>query len=99
MSDYRFDVIVCYDIPDNKRRTKVHDRLQDFGLSAVQYSVFWGRLLHSELNSTRRFLDQFIKPDQDEKIILLTGQFMEQLNKQSIGYPAGSWQEIEYVSL
>ena len=38
MPDRQF-VIVTYDIPDDRRRTKLHDRLLDFG-SPVQYSVF-----------------------------------------------------------
>jgi CRISPR-associated protein Cas2 len=31
--------LVVYDIPDDRRRTKLHDRLLDYG-SPVQYSVF-----------------------------------------------------------
>lgn len=38
MADKSF-VLVVYDIPDDRRRTKLHDRLLDFG-SPVQYSVF-----------------------------------------------------------
>lgn len=38
MADKSFTLVV-YDIPDDKRRTKLHKRLLDFG-SPVQYSVF-----------------------------------------------------------
>jgi CRISPR-associated protein Cas2 len=31
--------LVVYDIPDDRRRTRLHDRLLDYG-SPVQYSVF-----------------------------------------------------------
>ena len=32
-------IVVCYDIPDDKRRTKLHNALCNFG-TPVQYSVF-----------------------------------------------------------
>jgi CRISPR-associated protein Cas2 len=32
-------VVVCYDIPDDKRRTKLHNALCNYG-TPVQYSVF-----------------------------------------------------------
>jgi CRISPR-associated protein Cas2 len=38
MAEKQFTLVV-YDIPDDKRRTKLHKRLLDFG-SPVQYSVF-----------------------------------------------------------
>lgn len=36
------NVIVFYDIKENKRRTKVAKRLEAFGLHRIQYSVFVG---------------------------------------------------------
>lgn len=38
MSDQRFYLVV-YDISDDRRRTRLHDRLLDYG-TPVQYSVF-----------------------------------------------------------
>lgn len=38
MSEQQFYVVV-YDISDDKRRTRLHKRLQDYG-TPVQYSVF-----------------------------------------------------------
>ena len=36
--------IVTYDIPDDKLRKKIADKLLDYGLFRIQYSVFQGRL-------------------------------------------------------
>ena len=38
MSNQQF-IVVTYDIPDDRRRTRLHKRLKDFG-DPVQYSVF-----------------------------------------------------------
>ncbi len=43
-------VIVVYDIPHNRTRTKVADICQDYGLDRIQYSAFAGDLhrVHQE---------------------------------------------------
>ena len=37
-------IIVVYDIPSNKIRTKISDICEDYGLDRVQYSAFSGDL-------------------------------------------------------
>lgn len=37
-------LLVIYDIPDDKVRTKVADACLDYGLARVQYSAFAGKL-------------------------------------------------------
>ncbi len=44
--------LLIYDIPDDRRRTKVADACLDYGLDRIQYSAFWGdisRNLQEEL--------------------------------------------------
>lgn len=43
-------ILLIYDIPDTKVRTKVADICQDYGLERVQYSAFTGNLrrVHQE---------------------------------------------------
>lgn len=41
-------VIVSYDIENNKKRKKLYDELKDIGLIPIQKSVFWGYVLVSE---------------------------------------------------
>ena len=44
-------VIIAYDIADNKKRIKFYETLKDFGLLPIQKSVFWGYILPSERKS------------------------------------------------
>ncbi len=44
--------LLIYDIPEDRRRTKVADACLDYGLDRIQYSAFWGdisRNLQEEL--------------------------------------------------
>lgn len=43
-------ILLIYDIPDTKVRTKVADICQDYGLERIQYSAFTGdlRRVHQE---------------------------------------------------
>jgi CRISPR-associated protein Cas2 len=38
-------VLLVYDIPDDRKRTKIADACIDYGLDRIQYSAFIGRLL------------------------------------------------------
>lgn len=48
MTDMMVEVLVCYDIQDNRRRQRLADALKDLGLESVQKSVFWGFLTLTE---------------------------------------------------
>jgi CRISPR-associated protein Cas2 len=39
------NTLVVYDIPDDRKRTKIADALLDYGLDRVQFSAFLGALL------------------------------------------------------
>ncbi|MCT7468282.1 CRISPR-associated endonuclease Cas2 [Aliarcobacter cryaerophilus] len=36
-----YEVLVSYDIEDNKNRKKLFEVLKDMGLNSIQKSVFW----------------------------------------------------------
>ena len=59
----RSEVLVCYDIEDNKQRKKLHTALLDLGLKNVQKSVFWGHLNRAEQrlvsNLFKKYLSNF----------------------------------------
>jgi len=57
-------VIVSYDIVDDRRRTKIHDTLKDFG-ARVQYSVFECQLDAQALKRLGDRLGRLINPDED----------------------------------
>ncbi len=57
-------VLVTYDIPNDRRRTKLHKALKDFG-TPVQYSVFECLVNAKELARMKRTVDRIIKPRLD----------------------------------
>ncbi len=58
-------VLIAYDIPDTRRRTRVARILDDVG-TRVQYSVFEGRMEETELAATVARLKRTIRPDEDK---------------------------------
>ncbi len=57
-------VVVSYDIPDDKRRKKVMDTLENFG-AHVQYSVFECELKEPAYKKMRARLKRFISEKED----------------------------------
>jgi CRISPR-associated protein Cas2 len=57
-------VVVSYDIPEDKRRTKVMKLLRNFG-AHVQYSVFECELKDAAYQQLRERLAQLIAPQVD----------------------------------
>lgn len=58
-------MIISYDIPDDKRRTKIAKTLEDFG-TRVQYSVFECDLKPMQLQRLRQRLQKIVKPRCDD---------------------------------
>jgi len=67
----RQEYLICYDVEDNKLRTKLFKMLQSQGLKHVQKSVFWGYLTVAEINSIGRFITATIE-DADKVLITHT---------------------------
>jgi CRISPR-associated protein Cas2 len=57
-------VVVSYDVPEDKRRTKIHKILKSYG-QWVQYSVFECQLTETQYAKLRSRLHKLIKPDTD----------------------------------
>ena len=57
-------VLVVYDISSDKRRTRLHNKLLDFG-TPVQYSVFECLLDAKELARMKKATLKVIKPKED----------------------------------
>ena len=64
MRTYRLFVVVSYDIPDDKRRTRVCKMLKNYG-AHVQYSVFECYLKRRDYREMRERLQKLISPRQD----------------------------------
>lgn len=57
------EILVSYDIEDNKQRRKLFEDLKDLGLRPIQKSVFWGYVLVSE----KRIIKELLKVYCNEK--------------------------------
>ncbi len=57
-------ILVVYDISNDKRRTKLHNTLKDFG-TPVQYSVFECLLTTQETKKMKLIINKIIKPQLD----------------------------------
>lgn len=94
-----FEILVCYDIGDNKRRRKLVKELKDIGLINIQESVFWGRVLNAELQTLRRILETLLKKPED-KAFILRASLSEQIERNSFGYSDFSiFEERDYEIL
>ncbi len=60
MSEKQF-IVVVYDISNDRRRTRLHKRLKDFG-TPVQYSVFECLLDRDELGRMKQAVRRIIRP-------------------------------------
>ncbi len=59
------NVLVVYDISDDKSRLKVARLLQSWGLSRIQRSAFMGRIPKHRLKDLGRALDRLIDEETD----------------------------------
>jgi CRISPR-associated protein Cas2 len=66
-------VVVAYDIPDDRRRTRVHKKLKSFG-TAVQYSVFEAILDHAGLAKMEKMIRTEIKGEDSVRLYSLCRQ-------------------------
>ena len=57
-------VVVVYDISNDRRRTRLHKRLQDYG-TPVQFSVFECQVSKSEYQEMQKAIRKVIKPRLD----------------------------------
>ncbi|MDJ1182031.1 CRISPR-associated endonuclease Cas2 [Roseofilum casamattae] len=57
-------IVISYDIPEDKRRTRIHKILKSYG-QWMQYSVFECNLNDTQYAKLRQRLNKAIKPDTD----------------------------------
>ncbi len=57
-------LVVTYDVPCNKRRTRLHKQLKNYG-EPVQYSVFEFDLTARQKNSLLKVIKDHIQKDED----------------------------------
>lgn len=69
MKLYR-EVLVAYDVEDNKRRDRLFKGLKDIGLRPIQLSVFWGMVLGAEEKAIRRLFRNELDRELDRAFII-----------------------------
>ena len=60
-------IVVCYDISDDKRRSRLYRRLRKFGIG-VQYSVYECLLTKSRIAEMKKIVQATIKIDKGDRI-------------------------------
>jgi CRISPR-associated protein Cas2 len=58
-------IVIAYDIPDNKRRARLHKLLRRYG-DAAQYSVFECLISEEQFDELRRAVAKIIVEGEDE---------------------------------
>jgi CRISPR-associated protein Cas2 len=72
-------ILISYDIPDDKRRTRLAKRLRAYG-DRVQYSVFECNLTDKQLRQLRAEIGKIIKDAEDSvRIYRLCGGCVAQI--------------------
>lgn len=78
-------ILVSYDIPDDRRRTKLAHTLKDFG-ERVQYSVFECRLEETQLSSLRSRVAHLVDPEEDSvRFYRLCAECVRKIEIQGLG--------------
>ena len=94
-----YEVIVCYDVENNKIRTKLFDALRDFGLIPIQKSVFWGHVNNAEYKAIFREFNQKLNSTTDKAFVVKT-RLKAHLQKSGFGYndyDLPEWKDYETV--
>ena len=79
------EVLVSYDIENDRSRTKLCDSLKDIGLVSIQKSVMWGMLLNAEISQVMRLLKKYGNPNTD-KAFVLEAEAARKIKQNNIGY-------------
>lgn len=64
------EIVVMYDIVNNKKRYKLYEELKDMGLKPIQKSVFWGYVLPNERRNIIELYDKYCDKETDKVIVL-----------------------------
>jgi len=86
-------IIVSYDIENNKNRKKLFEELKDLGLISIQKSVFWGYVMISEKRVIKKLFKRYcdIKVD---KAFMANANLDKDLNN-SFGYDKDDFKHPE----
>lgn len=78
------EILVCYDVKSDKKRTQLANALKNIGLINVQHSVFWGYATSAERKSILTLFPKILDSKTD-KAFILPGKTREHI-LQGFGY-------------
>lgn len=62
-------VLICYDVADNRLRRQLVKRLEKYAVR-IQYSVFLGDLTEQQLRELNAFADKLLSEDEKSKFFI-----------------------------
>ncbi len=80
-------VVISYDIPEDRRRTKVMKTLKNYG-AHVQYSVFECQLEENELKALRRKLVRLVRPGDSIRLYFIGRDDIQRIEVLGGGRPS-----------
>jgi CRISPR-associated protein Cas2 len=99
MSATEYEVLVCYDVEDDKARRNLYDALKDIGLTPIQKSVFWGHIRPAEERAVLREFRRLLEKDTDRAFLVRSGLSAVH-QRTAFGYRAGELDRpADHVSL
>lgn len=66
------EILVCYDISENRNRQRLYDCLKSIGLIPLQESVFWGFVRPAEQRQIEREIGKLLDTETDKAFIVPT---------------------------
>lgn len=89
-----YEVLVSYDIEDNKNRKKLFDVLKDMSLVSIQKSVFWGHIKVAEIKMLPHLFAKYCKDG--DKAFFVKAKLSTEILKNSFGYDEEDFEEKEF---
>ncbi|WED21079.1 CRISPR-associated endonuclease Cas2 [Vibrio sp. JC009] len=91
--ELRYEVLVAYDVEDNKQRKKLFEQLKDIGLDPIQKSVFWGFVNRAEERAVYRLFSKLDK--ESDKAFLVRAKLGDIIARYGFGYKAEEFKRPE----
>lgn len=89
-----YEVLVSYDIEENKNRKKLFDTLKDMSLVSIQKSVFWGHLKLAEIKMLPHLFEKYCSDN--DKAFFVKANLSKEILKNSFGYDKEDFEEKEF---
>lgn len=90
-----YEVLVSYDIEDNKNRKKLFEELKDMGLVSIQKSVFWGELKLAEIKFLPNLIEKYCTGN--DKAFFVRANLSKDILSNSFGYSKEDFESKSFI--